>query len=231
MNEGLDPAVDPVTDLPASDAQEAPAVPEVPVSAEPFSADSVGANTPAPEIRNEYTAPAETQPAQNAYPAAPEAQQPAYAPEAQQTYAPPQQQTYQPPQQTYQPPQQPSPYTVPQPQTAYPYPADGGRASEPRSSEPRPGKKSPYAPMTSVGMAIQLILMGIPVVGLVLMILWSCGVCRKIARRNLARASLILLILGIILSVAAAVVIRFVFPEELTRAFEQAFPGYTIKWN
>jgi Na+/serine symporter len=85
--------------------------------------------------------------------------------------------------------------------------------------------------MSSVGMAVQIFLMGIPVIGLILSIVWACGVCRKIARRNLARAWLILLILGILLTVAAAIILRFCFPNELVRAFEQTFPGYTIKWN
>ena len=97
--------------------------------------------------------------------------------------------------------------------------------------EARPGKKSPYAPMSGIGMAIQLFLMSIPVIGLILSILWACGVCRKIARRSLARAWLILLIIGILLLVAAAIVLRFCFTDEITHLFEQIFPGYTIKWG
>ncbi len=113
-------------------------------------------------------------------------------------------------------------------QPVYPYtPAEPPRTPQ----EPRPARKSPYAPMTSIGMAIQLFLMNIPVIGLILSIIWACGVCRKIARRNLARAWLILLILGILLIVALAVVARFCFTEEITRIFEQVFPGYTIKWG
>ena len=65
--------------------------------------------------------------------------------------------------------------------------------------EPRPDRKSAYAPMTCVGMAVQILLMSIPVIGLILSILWACGVCRKITRRNLARAYLILLIFAIII--------------------------------
>ena len=104
-------------------------------------------------------------------------------------------------------------------------------APQAEPQEPRPGRKSPYAPMSGIGMAVQLFLMNIPVIGLVLSILWACGVCRKIARRSLARAHLILLVIGILLLVAAAIVLRFCFTEEITRLFEQAFPGYTIKWG
>ena len=95
----------------------------------------------------------------------------------------------------------------------------------------KPDRKSKYAPMTSLGMAVELFLMSIPVVGFVLMILWSCGVCRKIARRNLARAYLILLIVGLVLAVVLAILGRFVFKDQITQLVEQALPGYTIQWN
>ncbi len=112
---------------------------------------------------------------------------------------------------------------------AYPRPA---AQAVPAVEDPdKPDKKSKYAPMTSLGMAVELFLMSIPVVGFVLMILWSCGVCRKIARRNLARAYLILLIVGLVLAVVAAILGRFVFKDQLTQIVEQAILGYTIQWN
>jgi uncharacterized membrane protein len=85
--------------------------------------------------------------------------------------------------------------------------------------------------MSSLGMAVELFLMSIPVVGFVLMILWSCGVCRKIARRNLARAYLILLVAGIVVAVILAILGRFVFKDQLTALVEQLLPGYTIQWG
>lgn len=112
---------------------------------------------------------------------------------------------------------------------AYPRPA---AQPAPAAEDPdKPGKKSKYAPMTSLGMALELFLMSIPVVGFILMILWSCGVCRKIARRNLARAYLILLIVGLVLAVVGALLCRFVFKDQITQLVEQAIPGYTIQWN
>ncbi len=95
----------------------------------------------------------------------------------------------------------------------------------------KPDRKSKYAPMTSLGMAVEIFLMSIPVLGLVLMILWRCGVCRKLARRNLARAYLILLIVGIVLLIVAALLIRFVFQDQFTLFFERIVPGYTIQWG
>ena len=102
---------------------------------------------------------------------------------------------------------------------------------QPAPDADKPGKKSKYAPMTSWGMAIQLILMNLPVVGFVLMVIWACGGCRKVARRNLARANLILLILAVILAIIAALLVRFVFADAITGVFEQFMPGYTIQWN
>ncbi len=114
----------------------------------------------------------------------------------------------------------------------YPPPAAYAPPAAPAAEDPdKPDKKSKYAPMTSLGMAVEIFLMSIPVVGFVLMILWSCGVCRKIARRNLARAYLILLIVGLVLMVILAVLGRFVFKDQITQIVEQAIPGYTIQWN
>ena len=102
---------------------------------------------------------------------------------------------------------------------------------QPAPDADKPGKKSKYAPMTSWGMAIQLILMAIPFVGFVLMVVWACGGCRKIARRNLARANLILLIIAIVLTIVAALLARFLFAEDITRVFEEILPGYTLQWG
>ena len=101
----------------------------------------------------------------------------------------------------------------------------------PAAKDDRPGKKSKYAPMTSWGMALQLILMQIPVIGFFLMVIWACGGCRKIARRNLARANLILLIIGIVILIISALLLRFFFADEITWIFEQAMPGYTLQWS
>ncbi len=101
-----------------------------------------------------------------------------------------------------------------------------------RTADPdKPGKKSRYAPMSSAGVALALVLLSIPVVGFVLMILWSCGVCRKIARRNLARGYLILFILALIVLIVGALLVRFVFADSVTGIFESLFPGYTIQWG
>jgi hypothetical protein len=100
-----------------------------------------------------------------------------------------------------------------------------------RCDEPAPPKKSKYAPMSSIGTALSLVAMGIPVIGFIITVVWACGACRKIGRRNLARAMLILMGLGIILWIVAALLIRYVYADDITRAFESLFPGYTINWG
>ena len=201
MNDTFDPTVGP-------GPEENPAVPVDPINAGEIPAE------PAPQFTAAAgTAPVETPVSQVSPDPVPQAPAPAYAPPAAPAYqAQPAQPVYQAqPAQPVYPPQQPA-------RSSY-------------DAEPRPGKKSPYAPMSGIGMAVQLFLMSIPVIGLILSILWACGVCRKIARRSLARAWLILLIIGILLLVAAAIVLRFCFTDEITHLFEQAFPGYTIKWG
>ena len=172
-------------------------------------------DVPVPEIpalEPEIPAPAEA-PAP-VFEAAPVEPKPAPAP----VYAPPA-------------PEAPKPQPAPVP-PVYQQPAPAAPVYTPPAPESdKPGKKSKFAPMTSWGMAIQLILMNIPVIGFFLMVIWACGGCRKIARRNLARANLILLILAIIVVIIGALLARFLFAEDITRIFEQILPGYTLQWN
>lgn len=99
------------------------------------------------------------------------------------------------------------------------------------AGEQAPGRKSKYAPMTSWGMALQLFLTAIPGIGLILMILWSCGACRKIVRRNLARATLILTVIGLIALIVLLILGWFFCRDAITHIFELVVPGYTIQWN
>ncbi len=86
-------------------------------------------------------------------------------------------------------------------------------------------------PMTTWGTVLSMVAMSIPLIGLIFMIVWACGGCRKIGRRNLARAYIILLIIAIVITVVAALLLRFVFTDELTRFVETILPGYTIQWG
>ena len=121
----------------------------------------------------------------------------------------------------------------------YAYPAYEGSArgsyepqvpAVPKEDPEKPPVKSKWSIMSTWGTFGSMVLMGIPVIGLIFMIVWACGGCRKYAKRNLARAVLLGIVLCLILSVAGALVLRFVFPDTLVRAFEFFNPGYTIEF-
>ena len=92
----------------------------------------------------------------------------------------------------------------------------------------RPAPKSRYALLSTWGTVGALLLMNIPVIGLIFMIVWACGGCRKYAKRNLARAELILIAASILINVILLLVLRFAFPELLIQLYELTHPGYTI---
>ena len=92
----------------------------------------------------------------------------------------------------------PTPIPVPTPQ-AVPAP-QATPVSQPAlpSDAPAPGSK--YELITAGGYIGIMLLMCIPVIGLLLMIVWACGGCRKLQKRNLARASLIMMAVSLVLS-------------------------------
>jgi len=93
---------------------------------------------------------------------------------------------------------------IPTPPPVY----DGKGANTRIQSNEIPGKKDPYAPITTGGFIGIALLMAIPVIGLIFTIVWACGGCRKINKRNFARASLILLVIGLVLTLAVGLVAR-----------------------
>jgi ribosomal protein L40E len=97
--------------------------------------------------------------------------------------------------------------------------------------ETPPPKGSRYAPISSMGIALSIIAMNIPVIGFILTIIWASGGSKKITRRNLARAQLILILIGIILAFVFALLVRFAFADTITKIFENMYPGYTITWG
>lgn len=97
------------------------------------------------------------------------------------------------------PPAQPA-YTPPPPQAAPAYTQAPQQPAYPQSSAgaPLPGGK--YELISTKGLIGIMLLMCIPVVGLILIIVWACGGCRKVTKRNLARASLIMMVIGLVIS-------------------------------
>ena len=100
-------------------------------------------------------------------------------------------------------PPQPASYSRPAPQPVY-QPAPVYTA--PPTDEPPSGGK--YDLISAWGYIGIMLLMCIPVLGLILTIVWACGGCRKLQKRNLARACLILWIIGIILSLILGLAAR-----------------------
>lgn len=96
-------------------------------------------------------------------------------------------------------------------------------------AEPEPGKKSRYAIMSSWGIFLQYILMSIPGLGILLALIWAVGGCRKVMRRNIARAYFLNILVCLLLLIVGLLVLRFAFPELFVRFFEYLVPGYTIR--
>lgn len=66
-----------------------------------------------------------------------------------------------------------------------------------RTSDVEPPQGSPFAVLSSWGFVGSLLLMAIPIAGFIIAIVWAAGSTANINRRNLARANLILMGIGI----------------------------------
>ena len=78
------------------------------------------------------------------------------------------------------------------------------------TGEAVPPKGSKYDPITTGGYIGIMLLMCIPIVGLILMLVWAFGGCKKLNKRNLARASLIMMAIGLVFSLIFGFVIKAV---------------------
>lgn len=79
------------------------------------------------------------------------------------------------------------------------------------AGETVPPKGSKYDPITTWGYIGIGLLMCIPFVGLILMIIWAFGGCKKVNKRNLARASLIMMAIGLVFSLIFSFILKSVF--------------------
>lgn len=91
------------------------------------------------------------------------------------------------------PPPQPQPvYAAPSVQPpVYATPAD------PNAPLP-PGSK--YEPITIGGYIGIILLMMLPLINFILLLVWACGGCRKVNKTNFARAMLVVMLAGMVLS-------------------------------
>ena len=119
------------------------------------------------------------------------------------------------------PPPPPPPQSAPQPQASPVYAQTATATMPPPQStyqpaaacggDMAPGKGSKYEPITTKGFIGIMLLMCIPIVGQILMIVWALGGCRKINKRNLARASLIMMAVALVISLILGLILKSVF--------------------
>lgn len=74
--------------------------------------------------------------------------------------------------------------------------------------DPKPDKASRWATIGTAGWFGILLLMSIPLVNLICVLVWSFGGAKKNVKQSYARAMLLLWLIGLILSVAGAIVMR-----------------------
>ena len=68
-------------------------------------------------------------------------------------------------------------------------------------------QSSPYAVLSSWGFVGSMLLMSIPIVGFIITIVWASGGVFNLNRRNLARAYLLLMAIGVVIYIVAAIAI------------------------
>ncbi len=111
------------------------------------------------------------------------------------------------------PPRQEPLFYRPQPQPAYaPQAVYNGDAAPPAGSK--------YEPMTTFGYIGAMLLMCIPIIGQLLAIFWALGGEKKINKRNLARATLIMMIVGLIICLLLGAAVKSLLGKAV-EAFEQ----------
>ncbi len=103
-------------------------------------------------------------------------------------------------------------YTYTQTQQAYtPQP----QYADPDAPPPKGSKYEPISTKEFIGISL---LMLIPIVNIVLLIVWALGGCRKINKRNMARASLIMMVVVFIISFLVGIAVKAVFNKALEEA-------------
>ncbi len=76
---------------------------------------------------------------------------------------------------------------------------------------------SPYEPITAWGYIGILVLLMIPVIGWIFAIVWACGGCRKLNKRNLSRGYLIILGLLGVFCLCAVLAVQKIAPALIER--------------
>ncbi len=67
---------------------------------------------------------------------------------------------------------------------------------------------TPYEPISTLGWIGIFLLSGLPVIGVLLIIIWACGGCRKQSKKTYARALVIMFLVGLVISVIAGLILK-----------------------
>ena len=102
--------------------------------------------------------------------------------------------------------QEPTPTPVPAPASAS-APKQQTPAPTAVPSDDAPAKGSKYEPISTWGFVGILLLMCLPIIGFILVIVWACGGCTKINKRNLSRAYLIFMAIGLVISIIIGIIV------------------------
>ncbi len=119
-------------------------------------------------------------------------------------------------------PAQPA-YTAPQPQPVYTRPQQPVYTQRPPvyNGDTEPDKDSKYAPITTKGFLGIMLLMCIPVIGQILLIIWAIG-AKKVNKRNMARACLIMTAVVLVLSLVLGMVAKVFVGKVVEKAKAEA---------
>lgn len=74
-------------------------------------------------------------------------------------------------------------------------------------TEPAPSKKSEYALITPWGWVGITLILALPILGPIFLIVWACGGCRKIQKRNYARGLLLNALIGLVLTIVLTILL------------------------
>ena len=127
-----------------------------------------------------------------------------------------------PPQPVQQAVAQQTPPPVVQPQTEYAH--QQGYTSQTMQQPMQQQSVAIYTeePITTGGYIGIFLLLMLPLVNMICLIIWACGGCRKVNKRNMARAMLIWMIIGAVLSGVVVLIITLFFSSELDSLKELA---------
>jgi hypothetical protein len=133
------------------------------------------------------------------------------------------------------PPVQPAPPPVqPAPPPVQPAPPPVQPTPPPVQPTPPPVQPPPvdrrYAPMSTLGYIGAYILFALPLIGVIMMFVWGFSGSTNINRRNLARANLIFLLIGVIFTIVL-VILAAVAGVALLNYVQENFNEFSGEWG